>query len=155
MDVMGFKSGTDTSTPARSDSPPDDSQVATPFDEATQTQADELEDEDASTLTLNTRRSFTTKPWQKFRGEKPGSGAGCKRKPTEELSGNENTIKARARLDKISPDEQNIECAQNADRQAIRRAIVDLQTTAAYKKASSSTREKMVQEKEQSVMKTR
>lgn len=160
MDVMGFKSGPDTNAHSRSQSPLDDSQVATPFDETTQTQTDDLEDEDISTPSNangghSHKSSITDKPWQKFRGTKPGSTVGRKRKPTEELSRNWNTMKARNRTNAMPPAERAVESAQNADRQAVRRTIMGLKATAAYKNASPNTQKEMSQEQEQKVMKRR
>lgn len=95
MDVMGVKSGTDTNTPGLYESPPDDSQATTPYDEATQTHNDAQEKEISSILTLNTKRSFTANSFEKIHGGESGSAAGRKRKQTE-ISENEHTSKARA-----------------------------------------------------------
>jgi hypothetical protein len=70
------------------------------------------------------------------RGPKPGTTAGRKRKPAEELSKNPHTKKARDRMANMNPIEAEIERAKNADRQAVTRALKALRTTSAYKNAS-------------------
>lgn len=96
------------------------------------------------------KSSRLSKPWQKFRGVKPGTTAGRKRKAPDELSTNQNTMKARNRMNAMSPA-----CAQNADRQAVRRALISLKASMEWKGADSTTRGEMEQQREQEVMATR
>ena len=90
-----------------------------------------------------------------LRGARPGTMAGIKRKATGDLSQNQNTVKARRRLANLSPMEQAVERAQNADRQAVRRAQASLRRTGAWALAEPSVRHSMEEEEEERVMKYR
>jgi hypothetical protein len=61
-------------------------------------------------------------------------------------------LEVRARLDAMSATEKTIENAKNADRQAVRRAIIQLRETAEYQSASKAEQDTLVERAKKRVM---
>jgi hypothetical protein len=90
-----------------------------------------------------------------FRGPKPGSTLGRKRKQDTELSANPHTKRGRERLKNMDKIERAIANAKNADRQAINRALHALKKSLKYQKAGPIEQEQMREQKTHDILQER